>query len=152
MAKARGSEASAGFDPSKGKQLNIYVAKSWPAWQQKYIDLVRELFDGVSLDVKSAAKRIEKGEMKRAMPFVQERKRKLESGGTVEGVLNRGLGFDEVGVLKEMVPILKATVTGLREVRIIVVDEQGVDDAVEKAGSGGRSAEPGSPSLEVVNF
>lgn len=90
--------------------------------------------------------------MKRTMPFVQELQRKLESGGTVEGGLDEELGFDEVGVLKKMVPILKATVTGLREVRIIVVDEQGLDDAVEKAGSGGRSAESGSPSLEFVNI
>ncbi|KXX74473.1 Leucine--tRNA ligase, cytoplasmic [Madurella mycetomatis] len=110
------------FDPSKDERLNICVAKSWLTWQERHIDLVRELFDGVTLDGKAVAKRVEKAEMKKAMSFIQELKRKLESGESRESVLDRALAFDEVGVLKEMAPVLESTVPRLKDVNAIVID------------------------------
>lgn len=99
--------------------------------------------------------------MKRAMPFIQELKRKLESGAEVDTVLDRDLGFDEVAALNEMVPVLKSTVLRLKAVSIIVVDEQGRSGGQGNAGSKGDgtvqmsqvagSAEPGNPSLEFLN-
>jgi leucyl-tRNA synthetase len=144
------------FDPSKDKCLNIYVAKSWPAWQQRYIDLVLEQFDGLTFDAKSLAKKLEKADMKRAMPFIQELKRRLEASGKPDDVLGRVLGFDEVKALNEMAPVLKSTVQRLKGVSIIVVDEPG---NTGKAGAGdaeipqiASSAEPGNPSLEFFNI
>ncbi len=147
------------FDPTKDKSLNIYVTRSWPPWQQCYVDLVQEQFDGVSLDVKSVAKMVGKVDMKRAMPFIQDLKRKLESGESPDAVLDRILGFDEVEVLKEMVPVLKSTVPKLKGVSIIVVDEGGQNESSSNAGRNGgegiprigSSAEPGNPSLEFLN-
>lgn len=136
------------FDRSKDKRLNIYVAKSWPTWQEKYIDLVRELFDGVTLDAKTVAKRVEKAEMKKAMPFIQELKRRLESGESRESVLDRALSFDEVQALKEMVPVLKSTVPKLKEVGVIVIDKSNGGGLPRTASS----AEPGSPSLEFLDL
>ncbi len=37
--RAKGKETA--FDPKKPKQLTIYTTKAFPAWQDKYIDLVR---------------------------------------------------------------------------------------------------------------
>jgi leucyl-tRNA synthetase len=149
------------FDPTKDKCLNIYVAKTWPAWQQRYIDLVREQLDEMTLDAKSIAQKVEKADMKRAMPFIQELKRKLESGAEADTVLDRHLGFDEVAALNEMVPVLKSTVPRLRGVSIIVVDEQGRDGGQNNTGATGNgsvkmsqtagSAEPGTPSIEFLN-
>ncbi|GAB1312120.1 cytosolic leucyl tRNA synthetase [Madurella fahalii] len=51
------------FEPGKDKCLNIYVAKSWPSWHQRYIDLVQDMFDGVTLDVKSVVEKVEKVDM-----------------------------------------------------------------------------------------
>jgi leucyl-tRNA synthetase len=43
--KAKGKQSS--FDPKKPKRLWIYVANEFPAWQQKYIDALRESYDEV---------------------------------------------------------------------------------------------------------
>lgn len=148
------------YDPKADKKLTIFVAKSFPSWQQKYIDLVTEKFDGMTLDMKAVTKGIDKADMKKAMPFVQNLKKRLESGEGKGKVLNRDLGFDEVQVLKEMVPGLKATVVKLKQVNMIFVVEG------KKTGlkiSGGKyeevsdlpgistTAEPGSPSFEFSN-
>src|SRR5215471_1365112 len=96
-----------GFDPRKPKKLTIFAARKFPEWQQKYIDLVREAFDAVSISVNDKelnAKVGKLGEMKKAMPFVQALKRRLTQGKEQpETVFNRELGFDELRVLKDMV-------------------------------------------------
>jgi len=43
--KAKGKQST--FDPKKPKRLWIYVAREFPAWQQKYIDALQELYDEV---------------------------------------------------------------------------------------------------------
>ncbi|KAK3384276.1 hypothetical protein B0T24DRAFT_78771 [Lasiosphaeria ovina] len=137
------------FDPTKDKRLNIFVATTWPSWQEKYVELVRNMFDGVTLDVKSVSKKIEKAEMKKAMPFIQDLKHKLETGSSQESVFDRALLFDERQVLEEMVPLLKSTVPKLREVNIIVT---GGGDNRLKDSPAASMAEPGFPSLEFVNL
>lgn len=147
------------YDPKQDKRLNIFVAKSWPAWQARYIDLVREKLKGITLDIRDVSKHIDKAEMKKAMPFVHNLKRRLESGEPKDAVLERDLGFGEVKVLEEMKVLLKATVVKLKEVNIIVVeegakagfrveDEKRIDGLPQMAAS----AEPGSPSFEFTNL
>ncbi|KAM7190505.1 leucyl-tRNA synthetase, class Ia, archaeal/eukaryotic cytosolic [Rhypophila sp. PSN 637] len=141
------------FDPTKDKILRIFVAKTWPAWQEKYVELVQNMFDGITLDIKSVTKKVEKADMKKAMPFIQDIKRKLEAGlVSRESVLNRALLFDEAATLEEMAPLLKSIVPKLLEVTIIVVDG---DAAAGKPGGelsqAASSAEPGSPSPEFIN-
>lgn len=148
------------FDPTKATRLTIYVAKCWPSWQQRYVDLVRAAQrDGGAalLDAKSVAGMVGGAEMKRAMPFIQELKRKVEEAAAAAGeghagaVLDRVLGFDETEVLGEMVPVLKATVARLGEVRVVVVgDDDDDEDAVAVAQFAG-SAEPGNPAIEFLN-
>lgn len=135
------------YDPKQTKRLTIFVAKSWPAWQARYIDLVREKLKGITLDIKDVSKDIDKADMKKAMPFVHYLKKRLESGESKDTVLDRELGFDEVEVLGEMIVVLKATVVKLKEVSIVVVDE-GAKGLPQMAAS----AEPGSPSFEFANL
>ena len=135
------------YDPKQAKRLTIFVAKSWPAWQARYIDLVREKLKGITLDIKDLSKDIEKAEMKKAMPFIHYLKRRLESGEPKNAVLERDLGFDEVKVLEEMIVVLKATVVKLKEVSIVTVEE-GAEELPQMAAS----AEPGSPSFEFKNL
>lgn len=122
--KAKGKGIA--YDPKKAKKLTIFVALKYPSWQEKYIDLVRDAFDAVTLSVNERelnSKVAKMGEMKKAMPFVQGLKKRLttESPGVV---LNRKLAFDEVETLKQIVPTLKRT-TGSKEVAIVVVEEGG---------------------------
>lgn len=135
------------YDPKQTKRLTIFVAKSWPKWQARYIDLVREKLQGVTLDIKEVSKDIAKADMKKAMPFVHYLKKRLESGESKDAVLDRELGFDEVKVLEEMIVVLKATVVKLKEVNIVVVDEEAKGLPQMAA-----SAEPGSPSFEFANL
>jgi len=96
MAKGKQSD----FDPKKPKKLTIFITDSFPAWQTKYIDLLKEVWDPAKnsqkIDDKELNGRIGKmGEMKKAMPFVQTLKKRLRDGEPVDVVLARKLVFDE---------------------------------------------------------
>ena len=133
------------FDPTKGKTLRIFVAKTWPSWQDKYVELVRNMFDGITLDIKSVTKKVDKADMKKAMPFIQDLKRKLETGlVSRESVLDRALLFDEAAILKEMTPLLKSIVPKLHDVTIIVVD--GDAAAGKPSGEFSQAASSAEPS------
>ncbi|KAF2460670.1 hypothetical protein BDY21DRAFT_280681 [Lineolata rhizophorae] len=148
------------YDPKQPKRLTIFVAKSWPSWQSKYIELVREMFNGVTLEVKEVSKKMEKSEMKKAMPFIQGLKRRLESGEPRDAVFERDLGFDEVETLGEMVAGLKGVVAKLKQVDVVLVEEGatagtkvngGKEEKVEPLPRTAAGAEPGSPSFEFAN-
>ena len=76
------------FDPRKDKRLMIFTSRSFPSWQGKYIDIVREAFDGLAINMKAVSARVSKmGEAKKAMPFVQALKRKIDSSVSSLGTL-----------------------------------------------------------------
>jgi len=96
MAKGRQSD----FDPKKPKKLTVFMTESFPAWQTKYIELLKEVWDPAAnaqrVDDKELNGRIGKmGEMKKAMPFVQALKKRLRDGEPADAVLERKLAFDE---------------------------------------------------------
>lgn len=159
--KAKG-KAAGGYDPKKPKKLTVYVALSYPAWQEKYIDLVREAFDATTLSIndKELNPAVSKlGEMKKAMPFVQVLKKRLTQEAP-DAVFNRKLAFDEVYALKQVVPTLKKT-TGCKEIEIVVVDEgaktgkkveESGETPVEVQSPIAEGAEPGNPKFEFANI
>ncbi|KAJ6189696.1 hypothetical protein N7519_004604 [Penicillium mononematosum] len=145
--------------PRKPKKLTIFVAKKYPNWQEKYIDLVRESFDSLNLsfnDKELNAKVGKFGEMKKAMPFVQNLKRRLVNAGESPAtVFDRKLPFDEFAVLSEMVGGLKRT-SGFKEIEVIAVDEGGktgevVGTGEKREGLSGENAVPGTPTFQFVN-
>ena len=109
MAKGRQSD----FDPKKPKKLTVFLTESFPAWQAKYIDLLKEVWDPATnaqrVDDKELNGRIAKmGEMKKAMPFVQALKKRLRDGEPADAVLVRKLTFDEKKTLLVCCPLLLA--------------------------------------------
>lgn len=104
--------------------------------------------DGLTFDDKVVRSKIDKKDMKKAMPFVQLLKRRLDQGEKAEMVFDRKLPFDEVKVLEEMVPGLKVTVPKLKEVEIVVVEDAGGKELAPQAGS----AEPGQPTFAFGNI
>lgn len=150
------------YDPKAAKKLAIYVALKFPGWQEKYIDLVREAFDAVklSVNVKAVTPKIEKAEMKKAMPFVQNLSKRLQVEKP-ETVFDRKLAFDEVETLRNVVPQLKK-LTGAQVVEVIIVEEgvktgtrvvgEGEGQVVDVLPPGADSAVPGEPKLEFVNI
>lgn len=147
------------FDPRKPKKLTIFAAKKFPAWQEKYIDLVRESFDALNIsfnDKELNAKVGKLGEMKKAMPFVQSLKKRLIGKEAPENVFDRKLAFNELDVLKEMIGGLKRT-TGCREIEVIAVDEGGktgevVGSGEKREGLSAENAIPGQPSFHFANI
>jgi leucyl-tRNA synthetase len=154
---AKGKVAS--FDPKKEKRLTIYCARNWPAWQSKYIDLITEQLNSLKVvDTKVLSKSIDKSEMKKAMPFVQAIKKKLDQGEPREIVLDRKLPFSEEEILVQMVPGLKAIVPKLVDVAVVAVDGEGGKEGtnvvfMEKVplGPSAGGAEPGNPAFEFTN-
>ncbi|PGG98045.1 leucine-tRNA ligase [Blastomyces parvus] len=149
------------FDPRKPKKLTIFAAKKFPSWQEKYIDLVREAFDAVSLSIndKELNGKVSKfGEMKKAMPFVQGlKKRLITAKEQPEAVFNRELGFDELQVLGDMVAGLIRT-TGCNVVEVVAVEEGGKAgntlDGERREGlpSIAENAVPGQPTFHFENI
>lgn len=148
------------FDPRKPKKITIFAAKKYPEWQEKYIDLVREAFDSLSLsfnDKELNAKVGKLGEMKKAMPFVQGLKKRLvQSKEAPDTVFARKLPFDEFAALEEMRGGLKRT-TGCKELEIIAVDEGGKTGDVlgtgeKREGLQAENAVPGNPTFAFANI
>ena len=156
--KAKGKDI--GYDLKKPKKLTIFAAAKFPAWQEKYIDLVREAWDPTtkSANDKELNGKISKmGEMKKAMPFVQGLKKRLVGGEKPETVFERKLAFDEIQTLRNMVPGLKKA-AGLSVVELVEVAEGGKTGKVvgeERKVSGlppnAESAVPGMPTFNFEN-
>ena len=147
------------FDPKKDKKITVYSAKAWPEWQKKYIDILRSEYP--KLDIKALSKKAGP-ESKKAMPFINGLKRRLDNGESADVVLNRQLAFDELVTLRAMVPGLKQSIQKCVAVEIVAVEEGGKSGLVinEDGSEGERkedlppyaaSAEPGSPSFSFEN-
>lgn len=158
---AKGKAAK--YDPKAPKKLTIYAAQAFPAWQDKCIELVREAFDGVTLDAKALSQKFDKAETKKAMPFVNNLKRRLESGEKQTDVFERKLLFDELNVLTEMVPGLQQTVQKCAVVEIVSIKE-GATKGIVVGGSDASAGEertdlppqaetavPGAPTFNFEN-
>lgn len=154
------------FDPKKSKKLTIFAAQNYPAWQEKYIDLVREEFERTKLsDEKELVAKVGKvagKETKKAMPFVHGlKKRLIWQGEKPETVFKRKLAYDELATLKEMTAPLKRT-TGCAQIEVVSVDEGGkTGNVVIGEGEGGKkkdlpqpaeAAVPGVPSFHFENI
>ncbi|KAI4189569.1 MAG: hypothetical protein L6R41_001365 [Letrouitia leprolyta] len=111
------------FDPEQPKRLTIYTASGFPAWQQKYIDLVKDFHDRASLEDKSLNAEVGRmGEGKKAMPFVQNLKKRIQTGENASDVFNRRLAFEETEVLGQMLRGLRKTVPKCRGVEVVIVE------------------------------
>lgn len=125
--KAKGK--AAGLDPKQAKRLSIFVAANFPAWQEKYIDLLRAFWDDQEKKfdegkLMAEMKKVAGPELKKAMAFVQTLKKRLLSGEQADVVFQRELAFDELKTLEQLAAGLKK-VAGLKELVIVEVDGAG---------------------------
>ncbi|KAI0428575.1 leucyl-tRNA synthetase [Xylaria sp. FL1042] len=134
---------TASYDPKEPKRLTISVAKSFPDWQEKSIDLLAKQYESTgAIDVKDLTKQIDKKDIKKVMPFLQTLKKRLDSGEKADDVFSRRLPFDEVETLKEIVPNLKQTVPKLEAVEVTLVEGE----------TEGKTATPGNPTFMFENI
>ena len=141
--QAKGKATS--FDPKKPKKITIYVAKSFPAWQKQWVELVQEEHKTGTPDrANEAIAEIKGKERGVVQKFVGALRDSLKQGD-VDAVFARELPFDEMEVLNEMEPGLIKT-TGCKQVAAVTVGE-------DKAGLPPQalSAEPGKPTFVFEN-
>ncbi|KAL8765664.1 MAG: hypothetical protein Q9209_007344 [Squamulea sp. 1 TL-2023] len=111
------------YDPEQPKRLTIYIATSFPSWQSQYIDLVKSFHSKASLEDKALNAEVGRmGESKKAMPFVQNLKKRLQSGEDANNVFERKLAFEEVEVLGQMLKGLRKTVSKCAGVEVVAVE------------------------------
>ena len=156
--KAKGKETS--FDPKRPKKLTIFMTDKFPAWQAKYVELLKEMWDPKTKSVndKELNGKIGKmGEMKKAMPFVQSLKKRLQSGEPAEAVLEQKLAFDEKETLSQMQAGLTRA-AGLVACDVLAVEDGGkkgvnlVDGkTVEVSAPNAENAVPGVPTFFFEN-
>jgi leucyl-tRNA synthetase len=149
MAKGKATN----YDPKQAKRLTIFMASEYPSWQAKVIDIVRDAFDGMTLDMKAISKKVDKADSKKAMPFIQAMKKSLDGGVDATTVFDRKLAFDEVDVLTQMVPGLMSTVQRCVGVEVISVEQGGKSGSVvasvgEAADGKGEKKEDLAPQAE----
>lgn len=158
---AKGKSVS--FDPKKEKKLSVYVAARFPGWQDRCIELVQENFANMSVDIKAVSSKLDKSSTKKAMPFVQQLKKRLEGGEASAGVFGRKLQFDEMAVLEEMVPGLQNTIQKCITIELVAVEEGNKEGQVV-GGNGGKKGDvraelpqvadgamPGAPTFHFEN-
>jgi leucyl-tRNA synthetase len=114
------------------------------------------------LDIKAISKSVDKADSKKAMPFINGLKRRLDNGESPDAVLQRKLVFDELDTLKSMVPGLMQTIRLCKVVEIVSVDEGGASGTVvvgedeggkrEGLPQNAAGAEPGSPGFLFENI
>ena len=151
-AKKMAKGKTAAFDPKKPKRLTIFAATSFPAWQDKYVDLVRSMLEASTLNddktLNAQVAKMGKGpEMKKAMPFVQGLKRRLVAGETEKEVFERKLPFDEAEILAEMRAGLERT-TGAGQIVITEVKGDGSEKGLPAMAE---NAVPGLPTFLFEN-
>lgn len=158
--KAKGK--ADGPDPKRARRLSIYVAANFPAWQDKYIDILRAFWNDQEKTFDEAGlmaemKKVAGPELKKAMPFAQTLKRRLLAGEQAEVVFQRHLAFDELKTLEQLAAGLKK-VAGLKELVIVEVDGAGngvtypESQPVKDLPQSAEASVPGVPSFNFENI
>ncbi|KAK9367742.1 hypothetical protein V1509DRAFT_625170 [Lipomyces kononenkoae] len=149
------------FDPKRPTKLTVYIAPKFPEWQEKYVDLVRDAFDSVSLkfsaDLTANVQKI--GDMKRSMPFVNHLKFRLTGGKeSPDVVFNRKLIFDEIETVKATMPILQRGIGSESIEAFVVKDGSSVginiltgEEVPVAFAKEAEAAVPGTPGISLVN-
>jgi leucyl-tRNA synthetase len=154
--KAKGKDVGAGYNEKLPKAVKIYVAQSFPQWQDEIITYIKNNYDEktgkldfgkVALDLKKA------GLVKnaRVMPFAKSFQTKIEEFGP-DVAFNRKLPFNETETIQEGSAYLKRT---------LKFGDMILESAEETLANGAENeqaerkqienAQPGSPAFVFYN-
>jgi len=141
------------FDPKKPKSVRIYVSTSFPEWQDICVQAIKDSYSEEASKVDDVRIREELAKQglikdKRAMPFVQEFKKRIAQFGAATA-FRRALPFSEVAVLAEFIPYLKRSLN-LVDVEIVTIEAR-AGGHPEYSSTFIDGSEPGSPAFEYRN-
>lgn len=149
-------------DPTKPSKLTIFIAESFPEWQDAYIELVRELFESQTLEDNTTIKQKVGKDMKRAMPFISVLKQRLTKESP-DAVFNRELNFNETETVKTAIDNLKSSASTfkIQELQALVFKNgsrvgtdifTGEEVPIFITGKIVDSAVPGQPGIMIANI
>lgn len=160
-AKAKGKNAAPAvkYNEREPKEVSIFVADAFPAWQDVCVSAVQKHYDSATGKVDDAKVREEVAAAgllkdKKAMPFVMAFKKRIADFGP-DMAFNRQLPFDELATLQAAAGYLKKTLN-FRDVHFENAGEA-LKKADELQGKLGfdknqvEGAEPGQPSFAFYN-
>lgn len=146
------------YDETKPKAVSIFVAKSFPEWQDKTVVSIKKCWNDETKTLDNAKL---KDEMvatglirdKRAMPFAQQFKKRIDEFGS-DVAFDRLLPFEEVQTIEAASAYLNRTLN-LAKLTILSTEEVlAKPDGPKQVGMDARAlenAEPGSPAFLVHN-
>lgn len=152
-------------DTKKPCLLQIFIADSFPSWQDPYVDLVQQQLE--TLDFKDMTGNFKRevsklGDPKRGLQFVNTLRQHILAGTPASTVLDRKLHFDEYETAKNAIDVFRRSAQGvdIAKVQLIVV-EQGTNtghdlltsEKVEvPATKVVTEATPGNPGVQISNI
>ncbi|KAJ2960466.1 hypothetical protein NQZ79_g4178 [Umbelopsis isabellina] len=146
--KKKKKQTEVTYNPDAPKTLKLYVATSFPEWQDAGIQVLKENYDestGKFEDVKIREQLKSQGLManKKMMPFLNEQKKLVEKVGPSS--FNRTLLFDENQTLQHSLEFFKRSL-GFQDINVIT--SESFSDADKKAAE---QAMPGVPAFSFAN-
>ncbi|KAJ3041618.1 cytosolic leucyl tRNA synthetase [Rhizophlyctis rosea] len=154
--KKGGAPAASPADANAEKTLRLYVAESFPEWQDEAVAVLKDAWDDGKKSFTGKEKEVlaKKGLMKNkaVMPFVMVMKQAVEANGP--SAFDRKLPFDEAAILELNMEFVRREVAALKIVRVEVLKKEGL-----KEGSGGvdgddlkkaEGAVPGQPTYRIL--
>ncbi|GJN92309.1 hypothetical protein Rhopal_005339-T1 [Rhodotorula paludigena] len=149
--KAKGKGAAAAFDPSKPKACKIWVASTFPAWQEDAVAVVKKAWNGASVDDKHVKEQlVERGLIKdkRYMPFIAQLKKQIAAVG-YERAVNREVSFSEADTLAAAMPYIRRSL-GMDDISVAAAADAKEGEPGFEASIVER-AEPGAPGIVLYN-
>lgn len=157
-------------DAEKDVKITVLVGTDFPEWQNKYLQVAKELHAEGKLNDNSVLKtKVEGKDMKKVMPFISMLKQRLASGEQADVVFNNKTTFNELELIEKIYKndSIKQAVQAINKSKIvgveilafapgsetatsIVTKEEGVP-LPQGASKAIENAVPGSPSVIIRN-
>ncbi|KAI5966828.1 CDC60 [Candida pseudojiufengensis] len=145
------------FENGESVKLIVLVSNTFPEWQDNYIELVRELFENQQLSDNNLIKQKVGKDMKRAMPFINQLKFRLNSEDP-NLIFNRKITFNEIEILQKVLTLIQNSTFSvkIKEIEIISFDNgsdqgknilTGEDVIIDIKGKVKDNAVPGEPGI-----
>ncbi|KAL6933468.1 cytosolic leucyl tRNA synthetase [Hanseniaspora guilliermondii] len=154
----------------KDVKITVLVGTDFPEWQNKYLQVAKELHSEGTLNDNSVLKtKVDGKDMKKVMPFISKLKQRLAAGEQPEVVFNNKTTFNELELIEKIYKndSIKQAVQAISKDKIVALDilaiAPGSDSATsivtkeeglplpQGASKAIENAVPGSPSVIIRN-
>ena len=158
------------INAEKDVKIVVLVGTDFPEWQNKYLQVAKELHAEGKLNDNSVLKtKVDGKDMKKVMPFISKLKQRLAAGEPADVIFNNKTSFNEIELMEKIQnnDSIKQAVQAINKDKIVSVEilaiapgsetatsittkEEGVP-LPQGASKAIENAVPGSPSIIIRN-